>query len=50
VNIAVHQNHAEENKRESEFWSLQDDILQEYGQSSPEPPKLSVRSFSDAKS
>ncbi|KAJ3514564.1 hypothetical protein NLJ89_g2300 [Agrocybe chaxingu] len=43
VNIAVHQNHAEEQKREAEFWSLQEDILKEYGQDSPEPPKLSVR-------
>lgn len=38
----MHQNHAEEQKREAEFWSLQDDILKEFGQESPEPPKLSV--------
>ncbi|KAF5321135.1 hypothetical protein D9619_000211 [Psilocybe cf. subviscida] len=43
VNIAVHQNHAEEQKRENEFWSLQEDILSEYGQNTPEAPKLSVR-------
>ena len=35
VNIAVHQNHTEEQKQESEFWLLQEDILLEYGQSSP---------------
>ena len=43
MNIAVHQNHAEEQKRESEFWALQEDILQEFGQASPEPPRLEVR-------
>ncbi|KAF9034110.1 hypothetical protein BJ165DRAFT_1514066 [Panaeolus papilionaceus] len=43
VNIAVHQNHTEEKKRENEFWDLQESILQEYGHDSPEPPKLSVR-------
>ncbi|KAF8160084.1 fibronectin type III/BRCA1 domain-containing protein [Pholiota molesta] len=45
VNIAVHQNHVEEQKRESEFWSLQEDILDEFGKTSPEPPKLSVRNI-----
>ncbi|KAF8967467.1 hypothetical protein BDZ97DRAFT_1803452 [Flammula alnicola] len=45
VNIAVHQNHTEERKRESEFWDLQEDILEEYGQKSPEPPKLAVRNI-----
>ncbi|KAH9482152.1 Cell fusion protein cfr1 [Psilocybe cubensis] len=45
VNIAVHQNHAEEKKRETEFWSLQEDILNHFGQESPEPPKLSVRNI-----
>ncbi|PPQ80759.1 hypothetical protein CVT24_011300 [Panaeolus cyanescens] len=43
VNIAVHQNHAEEKKRENEFWDLQERVLQEYGHDSPEPPILSVR-------
>lgn len=43
MNIAVHQNHAEEQKRESEFWALQEDILNEFGQDSPEPPQLEVR-------
>jgi len=41
ISIVVHQNHTEEQMRESEFWLLQEDILQEYRQSSPEPPKLS---------
>ena len=44
VSITVHQNHVEEKRREDEFWALQDEILKSYGQSSPEPPKLSVRS------
>ena len=43
VSIAVHQNHTEEKRRENEFWALQDEILNTYGKSSPEPPKLSVR-------
>ena len=44
VSIAVHQNHAEEKRRENEFWALQDEILNSYGQLSPESPQLSVRS------
>ncbi len=47
VNIAVHQNYSEEQKREKEFWDLQDAILKEFGGASPEPPKLSVRFFPD---
>ena len=43
VSIAVHQNHTEEKRRENEFWALQDEILNLYGKSSPEPLKLSVR-------
>jgi len=43
VNISVHQNHAEEEKRDNEFWSLQEDILQEYGQHLPAYPELQVR-------
>jgi len=39
----VYQNHSEEEKREKEFWDLQDAILKEFGHASPEPPKLSVR-------
>ena len=42
VNIAVHQNHAEEKKRDSEFWNLQEDILSEFGSHSPEAPELKV--------
>ena len=43
VSIAVHQNYTEEKRRENDFWALQDEILNTYGKSSPEPPKLSVR-------
>jgi hypothetical protein len=43
VNIAVHQNVAEEKRRDSEFWSLQNDILESYGITSPENPKLELR-------
>ncbi|KAJ7708534.1 hypothetical protein B0H16DRAFT_1632690 [Mycena metata] len=43
VNIAVHQNHAEERRRDAEFWALQDEILQEFGVKSPEPPQLQLR-------
>jgi hypothetical protein len=46
VNIAVYQNHAEEKKRDDEFWSLQDEILETFGKRSPEPPKLNVREIS----
>jgi len=48
VNIAVHQNHAEEKKRDDEFWSLQDEILETFGKHSPEPPKLNVCEISSA--
>ncbi|KAI9569269.1 hypothetical protein HD554DRAFT_2092507 [Boletus coccyginus] len=43
VNIAVHQNTAEERKRDQEFWGLQRDILETFGRASPEPPQLEVR-------
>ena len=46
VNISVQQNHAEEKKRDTEFWSLQNDILAAYGSKTPENPKLEVRNFS----
>ncbi len=42
MNIAVHQNHAEEKRRDAEFWALQDEILNEFGVDMPEPPKLQV--------
>ena len=42
VNIAVYQNHAEEKKRDDDFWMLQDQILETFGKRSPEPPKLEV--------
>ncbi|KAI3598440.1 chitin biosynthesis protein [Moniliophthora roreri] len=43
VNIAVYQNHAEEKRREAEFWALQDDILEAFGRDIPEAPKLQLR-------
>ncbi|KAI5993436.1 hypothetical protein EDD15DRAFT_2264579 [Pisolithus albus] len=43
VNIAVHQNLSEERKRDQQFWQLQHDILETFGRSSPEPPRLEVR-------
>ncbi|KAJ7059089.1 hypothetical protein C8F01DRAFT_272892 [Mycena amicta] len=43
VNIAVHQNHAEEKRRDAEFWALQDLIIQEFGMKSPSPPQLQLR-------
>ncbi|KAG9317876.1 hypothetical protein JVU11DRAFT_2104 [Chiua virens] len=43
VNIAVHQNIAEEQKRDQEFWGIQRDILETFGRASPEPPQLEVR-------
>lgn len=43
VNIAVYQNHAEEKRRDEEFWSLQHAITEEFGMRSPEPPDLQVR-------
>lgn len=42
VNIAVHQNHAEEKRRDTEFWALQDDILDSFGHEVPQYPKLQV--------
>jgi hypothetical protein len=48
VNIAVYQNHTEEKKRDDEFWSLQDEILETFGKRSPEPPKLNVRDISSS--
>ncbi|KAG5644803.1 hypothetical protein DXG03_007625 [Asterophora parasitica] len=44
VNIAVHRNHDEERRRDAEFWSVQHDILKEFGESSPEAPKLQIPS------
>ncbi|KIK66655.1 hypothetical protein GYMLUDRAFT_909467 [Collybiopsis luxurians FD-317 M1] len=43
VNIAVHQNHAAEKRRDAEFWALQQDILDEFGVHLPETPKLQLR-------
>ncbi|KAG2055128.1 hypothetical protein BDR06DRAFT_954703 [Suillus hirtellus] len=43
VNISVHRNVAQERKRDHEFWSLQEDILETFGSQSPENPQLEVR-------
>ncbi|KAF9516793.1 hypothetical protein BS47DRAFT_1390382 [Hydnum rufescens UP504] len=43
VNIAVHQNLAEEKRQKAEFWDLQDKIYNMYGRKLPEAPKLSIR-------
>ncbi|TBU54019.1 hypothetical protein BD310DRAFT_886827 [Dichomitus squalens] len=43
VNISVQRNVTEEKKRENEFWSLQNDILDEFGTKTPEHPKLELR-------
>ncbi|KAJ7583688.1 fibronectin type III/BRCA1 domain-containing protein [Mycena floridula] len=45
VNIAVHQNHSEEQRRDAEFWSLQQAIVDEFGVSLPEAPVLAVRNI-----
>lgn len=45
VNIAVHQNSSEEKRRDNEFWALQNEILEKYGVTSPENPKLEVRPY-----
>ncbi|TFK69408.1 hypothetical protein BDN72DRAFT_878474 [Pluteus cervinus] len=43
VNIAVHQNHAEEKRRDAEFWELQDEIAEAFGVSAPSTPELKLR-------
>jgi hypothetical protein len=43
VNISVQQNHAEEAKRDTAFWALQDDILDAFGRNTPAAPQLEVR-------
>jgi chitin biosynthesis protein CHS5 len=42
VNISVTQNVTEEYKREREFWELQSDILEEFGQRTPNAPQIDV--------
>jgi chitin biosynthesis protein CHS5 len=44
VNISVTQNIAEEYKRDREFWELQSDILEEFGQKMPNAPQIKVSS------
>ncbi|KAH8825893.1 hypothetical protein DL96DRAFT_1817325 [Flagelloscypha sp. PMI_526] len=43
VSIAVHQNHAEEKRRDAEFWDLQKSIVEDFGHSMPSPPVLKLR-------
>ncbi|KAF9030472.1 hypothetical protein BDZ89DRAFT_1064675 [Hymenopellis radicata] len=43
VSIAVNQNHAEEKRRETDFWALQDEILREFGTEKPHAPELQLR-------
>ncbi|EPS96875.1 hypothetical protein FOMPIDRAFT_1043035 [Fomitopsis schrenkii] len=43
VNISVQRNVVEEKRRDTDFWSLQNDVLQTYGTKSPENPQLEVR-------
>lgn len=42
MNIAVHQNHKEEKRRDAEFWALQQEIEEKFGVAMPEAPKLQV--------
>jgi hypothetical protein len=42
VTIAVAQNHAEEARRDAQFWDLQHAILDTFGRVAPEAPKLEV--------
>ncbi|KAF9266078.1 hypothetical protein L218DRAFT_971508 [Marasmius fiardii PR-910] len=43
VNIAVHQNHAEEKRRDVEFWALQKEIIDAFGMDIPTTPDLQLR-------
>ncbi|KAI9513214.1 hypothetical protein F5148DRAFT_1145527 [Russula earlei] len=43
VNISVTQNVAEEHKRDRDFWELQAEILDEFGQRTPNAPQISLR-------
>ncbi|KAG7097575.1 hypothetical protein E1B28_004912 [Marasmius oreades] len=43
VNIAVHQNHAEEKRRDAEFWALQKEIVDAFGVEIPTTPNLQLR-------
>jgi hypothetical protein len=42
VNISVTQNVAEEHKRDLEFWELQSNILEEFGERMPTAPQIDV--------
>lgn len=43
VNISVNRNQAAEKAHLSEFWALQDQILNEYGIDTPQAPQLKLR-------
>jgi hypothetical protein len=44
VNISVTQNDDEEQKRDREFWELQSNILEEFGERTPNAPEINVSS------
>jgi chitin biosynthesis protein CHS5 len=44
VNISVTQNVDEEHKRDREFWELQSNILEEFGERTPRAPEINVSS------
>ncbi|ETW84193.1 hypothetical protein HETIRDRAFT_241181, partial [Heterobasidion irregulare TC 32-1] len=43
VNISVTQNVLEEQKRDDEFWQLQNDILETFGHNTPKAPEIKLR-------
>ena len=43
VNISCTRNNAAERAASQSFWSLQKDILSEFGDSEPQPPNLRIR-------
>jgi len=45
VNISVTQNVAEEHKRDRDFWELQSNILEEFGERTPKAPQINVSSL-----
>ncbi|KAF4575392.1 Chitin synthase, class 5 [Pleurotus pulmonarius] len=50
VSITVHQNHAEEKRCDCEFWDLQQEIMNEFGKESPEPPPQVQQGFAPSTS
>lgn len=43
VSISCTRNHKEEQRRNDDFWDLQDEILSAFGERSPAPPRLRLR-------